>query len=93
LAGIDSAQEAARHSRPTLLIHGAADQLFFPAASADFINVLEEAGRPFESVLVSRGDHAFADKACREAAIATIVDFFSRMIRAAEPALSSSDAS
>jgi dienelactone hydrolase len=84
LAGIDSAQEAARDVRPTMVLHGAADRFVAPEVALEYVRALEDAGRPLEHILVARADHTFSSKDGRAACLDLACSFFAAMIN--EPA-------
>ena len=74
VAEIDAAAEVARHARPTLIVHGAADKLVPIAAPIAYRDALRDQGVDFE--LVARGDHEMSNPAARTACVERIAGFF-----------------
>jgi uncharacterized protein len=80
LAGIDSAQEIARHQRPTMVLHGAADRFISVDVSLEYVKALADAGRRVNHVLVARADHTFSSRETRAACLELVTDFFRAMV-------------
>jgi uncharacterized protein len=87
LAGIDSAQDAAFHARPTLLLHGAADRFVPPEVSFEYVRAFEHARRPAQHILVARADHTFSTDYTRASCLDEIERFFPIVDETSEAAL------
>jgi dienelactone hydrolase len=74
VAEIDTSAEVARHARPTLIVHGAADKLVPIAAPLAYREALR--GQDVDFELVARGDHEMSDPAARTACVERIAGFF-----------------
>jgi dipeptidyl aminopeptidase/acylaminoacyl peptidase len=75
-AALAPARELLRHDRPTLIIHGAADRIVAPDASRRYADVLADASRPGELLLVALADHCFSAAAARAACLEHVSRFF-----------------
>lgn len=76
---LDSAQSAAAHDRPTLILHGAADRSAPPELSFAYAGAIELAGRDVQHTLVAHADHFFAADPSRTACVAQMSAFFAAM--------------
>ncbi len=76
---LDSAQSAAAHDRPTLILHGAADRAAPPELSFAYAGAIEFAGRDVQHTLVAHADHFFAADPSRTACVAHVSAFFAAM--------------
>ena len=76
---LDSAQSAAAHDRPTLILHGAADRAAPPELSFAYAGAIELAGREVQHMLVALADHFFTDDPGRAACVAHVSAFFAAM--------------
>jgi pimeloyl-ACP methyl ester carboxylesterase len=79
LGALDPMHSAAVHDRPTLILHGAADEDVPAEVSFAYSNAIELAGHQAQHTLVAHADHFFEDEPSRTACLAQVSEFFITM--------------
>lgn len=79
ITALDPLEQIAIHDRPTLILHGAADQVTPPEAPQAYVEALEAARRPVEHFLIALADHVFTVRESRQACVDRVLGFFSTM--------------
>lgn len=79
LAELRPTDDIAAYDRPTLIVHGAIDQVIPPDDSLPYADAIEQAGHEVQRVLVALGDHEFTSPPARLACLDQIIGFFSAL--------------
>ena len=79
LGTLDPMHSAAVHDRPTLILHGAADDDVPPELSFAYSNAIELAGHEAQHTLVAHANHFFEDEPSRTACLTQVSEFFIAM--------------
>ncbi len=79
LAELRPTDDLATYDRPTLIVHGAMDQVIPPEDSLPYTDAIEQAGHEVQRVLVAFGDHEFTSQPARSACLDQIIGFFSAL--------------
>ncbi len=79
LGTLDPLHSAAVHDRPTLILHGAADEDVLPELSFAYSDAIELADHQAQHTLVAHADHFFEDDPSRTACLAQVSEFFAAM--------------
>ena len=79
LETLDPMHSAAVHDRPTLILHGAADEDVPAELSFAYSNAIELADHQAQHTLVAHADHFFEDDPSRAACLAQVSEFFGVM--------------
>ncbi len=79
LGTLDPMHSAAVHDRPTLILHGAADEEVPAELSFAYSNAIELADHEAQHTLVAHADHFFEDDPSRTACLVQVSEFFGAM--------------
>lgn len=85
LGTLDPMHDAAVHDRPTLILHGAADDDVRPELSFAYSDAIELADHEAQHTLVAHADHFFEDDPSRTACLAQVSEFFGAMRDGSNP--------